>query len=221
MYGKKKSDSGNKKNKLGRIFSGVSRESAFEKRGDVSELMSHSERMRHIAIVCEQLREQYKKHEGAQNFIKYLGLVEDIFIRVRQKNWSIERTREEMIGQAIQDIDDLEPEFLAEILHQYDQMFGDVLKIREAEDFLLDKYEQSDTDEYAQFIRYITEYYLIFSNALTNDLSLEETKRVVIETRIKIIAQKGEVSEKILQEIYREFLRVLENYDIYIDPKSI
>jgi hypothetical protein len=221
MYGQKKPQSQKKKRSFGQLFGSASRENAFEKRLNVSGKMSYEQRLRHIGIICEQLREQYKKHEGASEFIKYLGFVDDIFLRVKEKNWSIEQTREEMIGQVMRDMDDLDQDLLDEILYQYDQISGDVLKIRETEDFLLDKYEHLSPQEYATFIRYVSEYFLIFSEALTHDLSLADTKKKVIEMRIELIAQQGNVSAEVLREIYSEYVRVLENYDIYVDPSSL
>ncbi len=175
-------------------------------------MLSDAERMERIELVSARLSEKYGSYEAAKLFVDYLRATDEIFARAQDEDWTVELTEQKMIEGEILLMSrhsGIDEQVFYKIYDDFQALDDSARKVQIAAKLLIEKYEEKCFEECIQFINYIKDYLLIFSEAISNHLTLDETKEKIIKMRMRVLAENSDTPVHILESIYREFDELL------------
>lgn len=175
--------------------------------------LSQSERVERIELVSTKLSQKYGKYEATATFVDYLRATDEIFARAQSENWTVEETEREMIqGEIVlmSDQSGIDEVIFHQIYDEFQKMNTSARRIQMVAKMLGEKYNSKGSVECVQFINYIKDYLLVFSEAISGDLTLDETRDKIIKMRMQVLAEKSETPVHILEKIYTEFITLLQ-----------
>lgn len=180
-------------------------------------VVSMHERLERINIVTEVLKKRYEDYEETKAFVDFLQSVEKVFAQATDEKWSVERTEDEMIKSEIYLLSTMSgvgEEVFTAIYTEFKDASNNVEKIQDTANTLMNKYTEGtpNYEECHNFIMYVRDSLLVFTQALSGDKAFDEISEVkdqIIRLRMETMAADNKPPFNVLQKIYEEFIEEL------------
>lgn len=181
-------------------------------------IISTQEHLERISIVMEKLKKRYEDYEETLVFVEFLGSVEEVFANAEKEKWSVEKTQDEMIKSEIyllSKMSGVDEDVFVKIYSEFQSASNNVEKIQEIANMLMKKYTEdvSYAKECRDFIMYVRDSLLVFSQALSGNEAFDEigeVKAQIIRLRMEAMAADNKPPLNVLQKIYKEFVEELQ-----------
>lgn len=172
-------------------------------------MVSKQERVERIELVASKLKDRYKKIPEAELFVEYLRATDQIFARAESERWSIERTEREMIEGEIYLMSlhtGFEEDVFTQVYDEFMSMNQGAQRVQVVAKKLQDKYRGKYDEKVVDFISYMRDYLLIFTQSMETNLSLDATKEEIIHARMQVVSASGTPPIHLLETVYSEFV---------------
>ncbi len=185
-----------------------------------NETIVTNEKMKIVDIAYEKIKHKYEGYDQTEAFIEYLRSVEKVFAQAETDKWSVEKTQDEMIRGEIYIISQttgIDEEIFNKIYEEFQEVSGDVEKIHDVANKLIEKYSNIkdcfECEDCRNFIVYVKEALFVFSKTMDGDENfdeLSEVKMQLIRIQMKQMAIDDRPPIEILQDIYDDFVGALK-----------
>lgn len=164
-----------------------------------------------IELAYAKTAEKYKDYSDCLEFAHYIKTIEKIFTEARIRKWGSEKVKDVLIQSKIKIISQessIDEDVLKMIYADFKKTGTNIGKINEVIEVLSRKYE--DQEECVEFISYIGNILINFSDFKEQNLDLDDMRSRLIQARMKVLSSDGEPDLKTLEDIYKEFKEEME-----------